>query len=181
FVRGEGAGMLLVESRAAAEARGAPLVGTLAGYATTTDAYRLTDGRPDGCAVVRAMRDAIADASLTPDDISAVSAHGTSTILNDALETRAIKEVFGARAYDVPVTSLKSQIGHATVAAGALEAVASLMMLAEQRLAPTINYGPPDPVCDLDYVPNEARPARLTSILSNNFGFGGPNARLGLH
>lgn len=176
FVRGEGAASLLLESRAAAEARGARILGVLAGYAASSDAYRLTDGRPDGVAVVHAMRSALADAALPADALDAISAHGTSTRLNDLVETQAIKRLFGAHAYRLPVVSLKSQTGHATVAAGALEAVASLLMLREQRLAPTINYRDPDPECDLDYVPNKARAARIDSVLSNNFGFGGQNA-----
>lgn len=178
FVRGEGAAALLLESRHAAEARGAPILGFVAGYAASSDAYRVTDGRPDGRAVVWVMRRALRDARLTPGDVSAVSAHGTSTPMNDRLETLAIKEVFGERARDVPVTSLKSQLGHATVAAGAFEAVASLLMLRHQMLAPTLNFTPGDPDCDLDYVPHTARPARLETILSNSFGFGGQNACL---
>jgi len=176
FVCGEGAGSLLLESRAAAESRGAVALGKVTGYGAASDAYRLTDGRPDIKAVVKAMESAIQDACLRPDQISAVSAHGTSTRLNDALETRALKRVFGQRAYRVPATSLKSQVGHATVAAGALEAIASLLMLREGRLAPTINYDNPDPECDLDYVPNIARAADLSAMLSNNSGFGGQNA-----
>lgn len=176
FVRGEGAATLVLESRAAAEARGAEILGVVAGYAASSDAYRLTDGRPDGAAVMHAMRHALADAGLPLDGLHAISAHGTSTRLNDALESRAIRTLFGRHAYRIPVTSLKSQVGHATVAAGALEAVASLLMLQRQRLAPTINYAQPDPECDLDYVPNHARPAAIDNVLSNNFGFGGQNA-----
>jgi 3-oxoacyl-[acyl-carrier-protein] synthase II len=178
FVRAEGAASLILEERQAAEARGAKILGTVLGYGCATDAYRLTDERPDGLAVRRAMEDAIRDAGRLPREVSAISAHGTSTPMNDRLETEAIKEVFGDRAYQIPVTSLKSQTGHGGVAAGAFEAVASLLMLGQQRLAPTINYGPPDPDCDLDYVPNVARPAALETILSNNFGFGGQNTCL---
>jgi 3-oxoacyl-[acyl-carrier-protein] synthase II len=176
FVRGEGAASLLLESRERAEARGARVLGTVAGYCCTTDAYRLTDGRPDGAAVIRAMESALRDAGLTKEDVSAISAHGTSTRMNDSLETKSIKETFGARAYSIPVTSLKSQVGHATVAAGALEAVSCLLMLQEQRVSPTINYREPDPECDLDYVPNQSRSHPLEVILSNNFGFGGQNS-----
>jgi 3-oxoacyl-[acyl-carrier-protein] synthase II len=122
------------------------------------------------------MARAIADAGLDTQQIDAVSAHGTSTQMNDRLETKALKQVFGAQAYRIPVVALKSQIGHATVAAGALQAVATLRMLLEQRLAPTINYKDFDPECDLDYVPNQSRPAQLNAILSNSFGFGGQNA-----
>ncbi|MBS1984860.1 MAG: beta-ketoacyl-[acyl-carrier-protein] synthase family protein [Bdellovibrionales bacterium] len=178
FVRGEGSATLLLESLDAALARGAPIYGEIAGFANTCDAYRLTDGREDGVSVVRAMRGAIEDAQLTPTDIDYINAHGTSTPLNDRLETFAIKQLFGERAYQIPVSSLKSQIGHSTVAAGAVEAVACLLMLREQKLAPTINYHAKDPECDLDYVPNVTRPARVRTILSNNFGFGGQNSCL---
>jgi 3-oxoacyl-[acyl-carrier-protein] synthase II len=175
FVRGEGAATLILESREAAEERGAEVLGVVAGYAATSDAYRLTDGRPDVKGAVRAMRNAIADAGIPKERVSAISAHGTSTAMNDSLETRAIKELFGNQAARIPVTALKSQVGHSTVAAGALEAVSCLVMLQDQRLAPTINYHEPDPDCDLDYVPCHAREAQLDAILSNNFGFGGQN------
>lgn len=176
FVRGEGAATLILEARKEAETRGATILGSVCGYAATSDAYRLTDGLPDGKGAIRAMEGALRDAGCSKEQVDAISAHGTSTRMNDLLETSAIKKVFGARAYKIPVTSLKSQIGHSTVATGALEAVASLLMLQEQRLAPTINYREPDPECDLDYVPNISRPAQLNVILSNNFGFGGQNA-----
>ena len=176
FVRGEGAATLVLESREAAEARGAEILGVIGGYASTSDAYRLTDGRTDVKAVVRAMSSALADAGVPQERVSAISAHGTSTMMNDSLETKAIKQLFGARAPQIPVTALKSQVGHSTVAAGALQAVSCLLMLQHQRLAPTINYEEPDPDCDLDYVPGHARDARLETILSNNFGFGGQNA-----
>lgn len=175
FVLGEGAATLVLETRAAAERRGAEILGAITGYATTSDAYRITDGRPDALGAATAMRKAVRDAGLNTDHISAISAHGTSTRMNDRLETKAIKQAFGNGAYRVPVISLKSQIGHCLAAAGALEAVASLLMLSEQKLAPTINYNDADTECDLDYVPNVARPAALQRILSNNFGFGGQN------
>jgi len=175
FVLGEGAATLVLETRAAAEGRGAKILGTITGYATTSDAYRITDGRSDALGAATAMRKAIRDAGLNSDQIQAISAHGTSTRMNDRLETKAIKQAFGNGAYRVPVISLKSQIGHCLAAAGALEAVASLLMLSEQKLAPTINYNDADTECDLDYVPNVARPAALQRILSNNFGFGGQN------
>jgi 3-oxoacyl-[acyl-carrier-protein] synthase II len=178
FVRGEGAATLILESREAATARGARVLGVVAGYSSTTDAYRLTDGRPDGAAVIRAMETALADGGLSREDVSAISAHGTSTQMNDRLETRAIKEAFGPRAYAIPVTSLKSQVGHSTVATGAIEAVSCILMLQEQRVAPTINYREPDPECDLDYVSQGSRSERLEVILSNNFGFGGQNSCL---
>jgi 3-oxoacyl-[acyl-carrier-protein] synthase II len=176
FVRGEGAATLLLEEAWAARARGARVLGRLAGGASSSDAHRLTDGRPDGAAVRHAMEAALRDAGVTTAEVSAISAHGTSTRMNDRLETLAIRSVFGDRAGQVPVTSLKSQLGHSTVAAGAIEAVACLSMLQAQILAPTINYREPDPECDLDYVPNDSRPARLDVILSNSFGFGGQNS-----
>ncbi len=180
FVRSEGAAALLLESREAAEARGAEILGLITGYAHTSDAWHFTEGRPDGASVIAAMNGSIGDAGHEPGAIDAVSAHGTSTRLNDRLETAAIKEVFGERASRVPVTALKSQIGHCVVAAGAVAAVSCLLMLQQQRLAPTINYREDeiDPECDLDYVPNRSRPARLRRILSNSFGFGGHNACL---
>jgi 3-oxoacyl-[acyl-carrier-protein] synthase II len=124
------------------------------------------------------MTDAVKDAGLSLDDIDYINAHGTSTPLNDRVETMAIKQAFGERAYKIPVSSLKSQTGHSTVAAGAIEAVACVLMLQRQRLAPTINLDSPDPECDLDYVPNKARDAKVNHILSNNLGFGGQNAML---
>ncbi len=177
FVRSEGAATLLLEPLAAARRRGAPVLGLVRGYAHTTDAFHATEGREDCQPVAQAMARAIADAGLAPGDVDAVSAHGTSTPLNDRLETKALKLLFGAAAYDKPVTALKSQLGHATVAAGAIEAVSCLAMLGAQVLAPTINYRQDeiDPQCDLDYVPNVARPAALRTLLSNSLGFGGHN------
>ena len=175
FVRGEGAATLILESREAAEERGAEILCVVRGYGTTSDAYRLTDGRPDVRGAVRAMRDALDDGRVALDRVDAISAHGTSTSMNDRLETKAIKQLFGELAQRIPVTSLKSQVGHSTVAAGALEAVSCIAMLQDQRLAPTINCVEPDPECDLDCVPCHARDAHLDFILSNNFGFGGQN------
>jgi 3-oxoacyl-[acyl-carrier-protein] synthase II len=178
FVRSEGAATLLLESLPEAERRGAEILGEVRGYAHTTDAFHATEGREDCQPVVQAMAMAIADAGLTPDDVDLVSAHGTSTPLNDRLETKALKLLFGAAAYGKPVTALKSQLGHATVAAGAIEAVSCLVMLREQVIAPTLNYREDeiDPHCDLDYVPNRARPAAaLRTVLSNSLGFGGHN------
>lgn len=178
FVRGEGAATLLLESLDSALARKAPIYAEVLGSANTSDAYRLTDGREDGASVVHAMKHAILDAGLETSRIDYISAHGTSTPLNDRLETAAIKKVFGDAARKIPASSLKSQIGHSTVAAGAIEAIACTLMLEQQRLAPTINLKERDPDCDLDYVPNESRAARVTTVLSNSFGFGGQNSCL---
>jgi 3-oxoacyl-[acyl-carrier-protein] synthase II len=175
FVRGEGSATLILETREAAEKRGAKIYGIVSGYGCTSDAYRLTDGREDGASVIEAMRLAVADAGLELKQIDYINAHGTSTPLNDRLETLAIKKLFGERAKSVPVSSLKSQIGHSTIASGAIEAIASLLMLKRQTVAPTLNYDKPDPELDLDYVPNKARPAALKHILNNSFGFGGQN------
>lgn len=178
FVRSEGAAVLILETLEAALERGAEIFAEVLGYAATSDSYRLTDGRADGLGVQAAMRRAVADAGKEIADIGAISAHGTSTALNDKLESEAIKAVFGERAYELPVTSLKSQLGHTTVAAGALEAVSCVLMMRSKLLAPTINLIHPDPDCDLDYVPNVCRPKNVDLMLSNNFGFGGQNACL---
>lgn len=176
FVRGEGAAVLLLESREAAERRGAQILGRVSGYGCTSDAFRLTDGRDDGGSVIKAIELAIQTAKLNKENIDYINAHGTSTPLNDKLETFAIKKVFGERAYKIPVSSLKSQIGHSTIASSAIEAIACLIMLQKQKVAPTINYHHPDPECDLDYVPNQSRDVKIHHVLSNSFGFGGQNA-----
>jgi 3-oxoacyl-[acyl-carrier-protein] synthase II len=178
FVKSEASASLLIESEVSARARGAEIFGEVKGFGLTSDAYRITDGREDGLCVGRAMEDAVRSAGLELEQIDYINAHGTSTPLNDRLETQAIKNVFGKKAYQIPVSSLKSQVGHSTVAAGGLETIACLSMLKEQKLAPTINYDEPDPECDLDYVPNVARETRVNYILSNNLGFGGQNASL---
>lgn len=175
FVLGEGAGVLLLERFESARERGAPILAELAGYGTSCDAYRLTDEAPDGRGAVGAMRRALEDAALSPDEIDYVNAHGTSTLMNDRVETAAIKRVFEKRAYEVPVSSTKSMIGHAISAASAIELITCVLALRDQVLPPTINYEYPDPECDLDYVPNRARPARVRAALSNSFGFGGHN------
>lgn len=180
FVRSEGAASLVLEDRAAAEARGAEILARVTGYAHTTDAFHFTEGREDGSAVVAAMAGALREAGAEPETVDLISAHGTSTVLNDRLETAAIKRLFGEVAYRVPITALKSQIGHSTVAAGAIEAVSVLVMLRAQRIAPTLNYRQDavDPWCDLDYVPNVSREGRVRRVLSNSFGFGGHNTAL---
>lgn len=178
FVKGEAAAVLLLESAEAASERDAEILGEICGYAFTSDAFRLTDGRDDNLCVVRAMEQAIADAGIEAGQIDYINAHGTATAQNDRLETLAIKKVFGDKAFETPVSSLKSQVGHSTVAAGAVEAVACLLMLKHQKIAPTINLFDPDPECDLDYVSEGCRKMKVEYILSNSFGFGGQNACL---
>jgi len=178
FVRSEGAATLILEARESAEARGAEILGFVTGHGCTTDAWHVTDGRPDTLCIRRAMEDAIRDAGIEPEAIDYINAHGTATRMNDRLETEAIKRVFGERADRVPVSSLKSQIGHPAVAAGAIEAVACLLMLQRQVAGPTLNCDGRDPDCDLDYVPHQARPVAMRNVLSNNFAFGGQNSCL---
>lgn len=178
FVLGEGAGMLVLEEREAALARGAPILAELLGYGSTLDAYRVSDPVPGEAGAVAAMERALAAARVAPAEVDYVNAHGTGTRKNDPAETRAIRAVFGAAADRLPVSSTKSQIGHLIGAAGAVEAIASLFALREQLLPATINLHVPDPECDLDYVPNVPRRARVRTVLSSSFGFGGQNAVL---
>jgi 3-oxoacyl-[acyl-carrier-protein] synthase II len=175
FVLGEGAGVLVLENLDAAQRRGAPVLAELAGYGTSCDAYRITDEAPGGRGAILAMRRALEDASLSPEQIDYVNAHGTSTLMNDRVETLAIKTIFGEHAQKIPVSSTKSMIGHTISAAGAIEIITCILSLRDQILPPTINYEFPDPECDLDYVPNQARPGRVNAALSNSFGFGGHN------
>lgn len=176
FVLGEGAGILVLERLSHAKRRGAHIVAELLGYGSTSDAYHVTSPHPEGRGAIRAMQLAIANAQLTIDDIDHINAHATSTHIGDVVETAAIKHVFGDRAYQIPITASKSMIGHLTAAAGAVEAVATVLTLRDQRIPPTINLEQPDPQCDLDYVPNATRSAPVQVALSNSFGFGGINA-----
>ncbi len=178
FVMGEGAGILLLEDWEHAERRGAHIHAEMAGYGMSADAYHITQPDPEGDGAARAMRLAIADAGLAPAQIGYINAHGTSTPYNDKFETLAIKRVFGDRARQVPVSSTKSMTAHLLGAAGGVELIASILTLERQVLPPTINYEVPDPDCDLDYVPNVPRPARVEAAMSNAFGFGGHNATL---
>lgn len=180
FVFGEGAGMVVLERLDHALARGATPLVELVGYGATADAYHVSAPREDGSGAARAMRLAITKAGLTIDDIDYINAHGTGTVMNDVSETRAIKSVFGPRAYDVPVSSTKSMHGHQLGAAGGVEAVLTSLVIRDNILPPTINYETQDPDCDLDYVPNVARPALspIRAAISNSFGFGGHNASL---
>ena len=176
FVLGEGGGMLVLEEYEHARARGATLYGEVLGYASSSNAYRLTDSPPDGQGAYLAMRHAIADAGLRPEDIDYINAHGTSTHQNDRSETAAIKRCFGEAAHRVAVSSTKSMMGHLVNGGGAVELIVCLLSLRDGILTPTINYETPDPECDLDYVPNVARRQRVDHALSNSFGFGGVNA-----
>ncbi len=178
FVIGEGSAVLILEEREHALARGAKIYAEIMGYGTTADAYHVTAPMENGDGAVKAMERALKDAGLTFEDIDYLNAHGTSTQLNDASETRAVKTVFGERAYDIPVSSTKSMTGHLLGAAGAVEAVFSIMALQDNYAPPTINQITPDPECDLDYVPNEGRAVEIHNVMSNSFGFGGHNAVL---
>jgi 3-oxoacyl-[acyl-carrier-protein] synthase II len=178
FVVGEGAGILILESLEHAQKRDAQILAEIVGYGMSGDAYHITQPAEDGGGAYRVMRAALKDAKLSPDDIGYVNAHGTSTPLGDALETKALKRVFGERAKQVPVSSTKSMTGHLLGGAGGLEAGISVLALRDQILPPTINQETPDPECDLDYVPNKARKAPVEYALSNSFGFGGTNAAL---
>jgi 3-oxoacyl-[acyl-carrier-protein] synthase II len=178
FVMSEGAGAVILEELEHARSRGVPILGELLGYGASADAYRITDTHPTGLGAVLAMRGALEDASVEPDSVDYINAHGTSTAQNDVTETRAVKEVFGKRAKEIPISSNKSMLGHAIAAAGTIEVILTLVGMNRSLILPTINYEFPDPKCDLDYVPNEARKKEHRIALSNSFGFGGQNACL---
>ena len=178
FVMSEGAGAVVLEELNHARSRGAAILGEILGYGASADAYRITDTHPAGLGAVLAMRGALEDAGLGPDAIDYVNAHGTSTTMNDLTETRALKEVLGDRSKEIPVSSNKSMLGHTIAAAGAIELILTVMGMNRSVILPTINYEFPDPKCDLDYVPNEARMKEHRVALSNSFGFGGQNACL---
>jgi 3-oxoacyl-[acyl-carrier-protein] synthase II len=175
FVLGEGSGMLVLEELESAKRRGAHIYGEILGYGSTADAYRITDIHPEGRGAIGCMRMAISDAGLNPEDIQYVNAHGTSTTVNDKVESKACREVFGENAMNVPVSSTKSMMGHLIAAAGATELIVCLLAMRDRILPPTINYENPDPLCDLDYIPNVAREAEIKYALNNSFGFGGQN------
>ena len=180
FVLGEGAGMTILEELEHAKKRGATIYGEVLGYGSTADAYRITDIHPEGRGAIACMRMALSDAGLNPTDVHYVNAHGTSTTVNDKVETRTCKEVFGANASKVPVSSTKSMMGHLIAAAGVTEMIVCLMAIRDNVLPPTINYHNPDPACDLDYIPNVAREATCNVAMNNSFGFGGQNISLAL-
>jgi 3-oxoacyl-[acyl-carrier-protein] synthase II len=178
FVMGEGAGVLILESLEHAQQRGARIYAELAGYGASSDAFHITAPDEDGTGAALSMQAALEDASLQPAEIDYINAHGTSTPLNDPIETRAIHTVFGEYATKIPVSSTKSMTGHLMGAAGAIEAIACVKAMQTGIVHPTINYETPDPTCDLDYVPNQAREIHPRTTLSNSFGFGGHNATL---
>lgn len=178
FVMGEGAGILILEDLDFARARGATILAEMIGYGSTADAYHETEPAPGGAGIARAMHRALQKAALRPDQVDYINAHGTSTPYNDLTETNAIKNCFAEHAYQVPISATKSMIGHTMGAAGAIEAVVSIMSILTGIITPTINLQHPDPKCDLDYVPDRAREATINVAMSNSMGFGGHNACL---
>ncbi len=178
FVMGEGAAILILESHESVESRGVKPLAELVGYAATSDAYHITEPGPEGLSAAKAMKLALKKAGLKPEEIDYINAHGTSTPLNDRQETQAIKVAMGEEAHRVPISSTKSMTGHLLGAGGALEAAASVLAIRDGIIPPTINLEQPDPDCDLDYTPNEARPGRIRTAMSNSFGFGGHNSVL---
>ena len=178
FVMGDGSGMLILEEMNFARGRGATILAEMVGYGSTADAYHVTEPPPGGVGIARAMRRTLQKAGLRPDQVDYINAHGTSTPYNDRAETQGIKNCFAEQAYQVPISSIKSMIGHAMGASGAIEAVICVMSILRGVIPPTINLHTPDPECDLDYVPNEARQAVVRVAMSNSMGFGGHNACL---
>ncbi|MCJ7663504.1 MAG: beta-ketoacyl-[acyl-carrier-protein] synthase family protein [Desulfobacterales bacterium] len=175
---GEGAGILILEELAHAQARGARIWGEVLGYGICAEAHHLTAPEPSGTGIARCMRLALADAGIAPGEVDYINAHGTATPLNDVVETRGIKMVFGEKAYEIPISSIKAMIGHCLGSAGAIEAVATLLSLHEGIIPPTINYTTPDPECDLDYTPCTARKKEMQIAISSSFAFGGNNVSL---
>jgi len=178
LVFGEGAGVLVLEELEHARARGANILAEIVGYGVTSDAFHMTAPHPDGLGASLALEQALRDARLSPQDIHYINAHGTATDLNDPMETRAVKRVFGEHAYNVPMSSTKSMTGHCMGATGAMEAAFAVLALRDQVVPPTCHLSEPDPECDLDYVPNEARRVKMRNVMSNAFGFGGHNVSL---
>jgi 3-oxoacyl-[acyl-carrier-protein] synthase II len=178
FVMGEGAAIMILEEEAYALERGAPILAELVGYSATSDAFHLTQPSPDGASAARALRMALERGGISPGEIDYINAHGTATLLNDRTETNVIKSVFGKHAKNIPVSASKSMLGHLLGAAGSIEAVITVLTLQNGIMPPTINLSHPDPECDLDYVPNHARKAAITTAISNSFGFGGHNSVL---
>ena len=175
FIMGEGAGVVVLETLSHAQKRGVDILAEFAGIGFTGDAYHITAPHCDGDGAIRAMKLAVQNAELNNGDVQYINAHGTSTTLNDKTETLAIKKLFGSRAYEIPVSSIKSMTGHLLGATGAIEFISTIMSLKNGLIPPTINYENPDPECDLDYVPNQTRDTKISAALSNSFGFGGHN------
>ena len=178
FIMGEGSGILVLEDLQHAKARGATIYGEIVGTGFTADAYHITAPVPDGNGATRAMKLALKEANLTIDEVDYINAHGTSTQQNDKIETMAIKNVFGKRAYDIPISSTKSMIGHLLGASGAVEAITSFLTINQREIHPTANYETPDPNCDLNYVPGKSMKKDVNAVISNSFGFGGHNVTL---
>ncbi len=178
FVMAEGSGVLVLEEIEHALERGAPIFAELAGYGATSDAFHLIQPAPDGLSAAAAVRIALNKANINPYEIEYINAHGTATVLNDRMETNVIKNVFGERAKKIPISASKSMLGHLLGAAGSIEAVITILTMQREIIPPTINLTHPDPECDLDYVPNVARPAKVNTAMSNSFGFGGHNSVL---
>jgi len=178
FVLGEGSGMVVLESLECAKARGAKIYGEICGFGSTADAFRITDTHPEGRGAISCIKMALNDAGVNLDQIDYINAHGTSTSVNDKVESLAVKQVFGERAYKIPVSSTKSMMGHLIAAAGATELIFCLLAIRDNVVPPTTNYEDPDPDCDLDYVPNVARQVKCNTVLTNSFGFGGQNIAL---
>lgn len=178
FVLGEGSGMVVLEELERAKARGAKIYGEIRGFGSTADAFRITDTHPEGRGAIACMKMAMADAGVRPDQVDYINAHGTSTTVNDKVESLAIREAFGEQAYRIPVSSTKSMMGHLIAAAGATELIICLLALRDNMVPPTTNYETPDPDCDLDYIPNVAREKACHVVMNNSFGFGGQNISL---
>ncbi len=178
FIIGEGAGMIILEELEHAKRRGARIYGEILGYGSTADAFRLTDSHDEGRGAITCMNEAIRDARISPDQIDYVNAHGTSTEVNDRIETLSIKRSLGDSAYTVPISSTKSMMGHLIAATGSVEAIVCLLAIRDGLVPPTANLEHPSPDCDLDYIPGEARSVNVNLALSNSFGFGGQNIAL---
>ncbi len=178
FVLGEGSGIVILESLEHAQARGAKILAEVVGYGSSCDAFAVTDQHPEGRGAIVAISEALKDAALSPSDIHYINAHGTGTKENDSTETLAVKAVFGEHAKHVPMSSIKSMMGHLIAAAGAVELITCVLTIRDGMIPPTANYSVPDPECDLDYVPNKARTAKVDIAMSNSFGFGGQNDTL---
>jgi 3-oxoacyl-[acyl-carrier-protein] synthase II len=178
FVMGEGSAIFVLESLEHALERGAHIYAEVAGFAANTDGFHVIAPNPDPAGSIKAIRQALADAGISPDEVDHVNSHGTATPLGDVAETKAIKAVFGERAYEVPITANKSMFGHGLGAAGAMESLSAVLSIRDQKIPPTINLDYPDPECDLDYVPHTAREAKVDVVLKNSFGMGNQNACL---